>query len=112
MMVEASKKLLSCCMCLIVTALCCTALCGCQSNQNVINTHAMPGSKIHNLMKTLPSSSKQADNEAITKTRSGVYIYKDNSTVNTSGYKFQFREKTDIGPTEVRFDAEHFRTRF
>ena len=89
--------------------------CGCGSSQNVINTHKMPGHKMKELLnKTVPSKSttKKDASSALTRTKSGVYIYKDESVVNTSGYKFHIKDKTDLGPSDVRFDAEHFRTRY
>lgn len=111
-MVEANKKLFSCCLCLALFLFCSMFLCGCKDKQNVINTHKMPGHKINELINRVPEVEKKIDNSPLTRTKSGVYIYKDNSTVNTSGYRFNFKEKTDIGPTDVRFDAEHFRTRY
>lgn len=112
MMVEASKKLLSCCLGLALLSFCAIILCGCGDKQNVINTHKMPGHKVSELIKMVPATKQTSNDGPLTKTKSGVYIYKDNSTVNTSGYRFNFKEKTDIGPTDVRFDAEHFRTRY
>ena len=72
----------------------------------------MPGHKVSELIKMVPATKQTSNDGPLTKTKSGVYIYKDNSTVNTSGYRFNFKEKTDIGPTDVRFEAEHFRTRY
>ena len=112
MMVEASKKLLSCCLGLALFLFCGIILCGCSNKQNLINTHNMPGHKVSELIKMVPATKQTSNDGPLTKTKSGLYIYKDNSTINTSGYRFNFKEKTDIGPTDVRFDAEHFRTRY
>lgn len=101
----------SCCLLGMCTVLC---FCGCSNSHNVINTHKMPGHKIKEMLnKTTPSKATKNDaHSPLTRTKSGVYIYKDESVVNTSGYKFHIKDKTDLGPSDVRFDAEHFRTRY
>ena len=114
MMVECAKnKLFSVVMCILVLCIS-LPLTGCQNKQNLINTHRMPGHKMSELLKaTIPDNSTNSSSKGpLTRTKSGVYIYKDNSVTNTSGYKFQIKERTNLGPTDVRFDAEHFRTRY
>ena len=114
MMVDCRKNLLFYfSLCLLVSCLC-FVLTGCKSKQNIINTHSMPGHKFSNLLNntTREQESVTNKNSPLTKTKSGVYIYKDGSTVNTTGYKFHIKDKTNIGPTDVRFDAEHFRTKY
>ena len=86
-------------------------LTGCTNNSHVINTNAMPGHKFTNVMKNTTGQAQKGASP-IVKTKSGVYIYKDNSTVNTTGYRFHINDSMDIGPSDIRFDAEHFRTRY
>ena len=88
--------------------------CGCDKKENFINTHSMPGHKMLDLLnKTSPQSIEMnSDKSPLTRTKSGLYIYKDKSVINTSGYNFYIKDKTDLGPREVRFDAEHFKTRY
>lgn len=113
MVVYRKNPLYYLCCCMLLMGLC-LPLCACGKKQNLVNTHKMPGHKFADLLnnsnvnKTTDSNSKGP----LTRTKSGIYIYKDESTVNTSGYKFQLKDKTNVGPDEVRFDAEHFRTRY
>ena len=91
-----------------------TCLCGCNQKENFVNTHKMPGHKVLDLLNSARTQgkSKKEDQGPITRTKSGVYIYKDESIVNTTGYRFQIKDKTNLGPKDVRFDAEHFKTRY
>lgn len=101
MMVEAYKHfnyiMLSC----LILGVLSLILCGC-GKQNVINTNKMPGNKVTDIIKPL----QKPEGKEIIKTKSGVYIYKDNSTTNTSGYNFNIKTKTSIEPSEIKFDAE------
>lgn len=88
-------------------------LSACSNGSKVINTHAMPGHKVSDLIqRTNSSQTMNKKDSPVSVTKSGVYIYKDNSMVNTTGYRFQVKDKTDVGPNDVRFDAEHFKTRY
>lgn len=86
-------------------------LSGCTSSSHVVNTRSMPGHRFTNVLKNVSGQQTSKDSPLV-RTKSGVYIYKDNSTVNTTGYRFRMNDSIDIGPTDVRFDAEHFRTRY
>lgn len=108
MMVEAKKIFFLGFVCLPAMVL----FCGCQNKQNLINTSHMPGEKLQNLINTIPSDNQHKKDVGLVRTKSGVYIYKDNATINTTGYKFHIKDKTDLGPSDVRFDAEHFKTRY
>ncbi len=101
MMVEAYKHfnyiVLSC----LILGVLSLVLCGC-GNQRVINTNKMPGHKVSDIIKPL----QKPKGKEIIKTKSGVYIYKDNTTTNTSGYNFKVQTKTNVEPNEIKFDAE------
>lgn len=111
MMVEALKNRLYCVLSCALVGLFCVLSCGCSNNPRVINTHSMPGHKVGDILRGSAAQKVQKDSP-LTRTKSGVYIYKDTSVVNTAGYNFQFKEKTQVGPSDVRFDAEHFKTRY
>lgn len=88
-------------------------LCGCSDTTKMINPKQMPGHRFSDVLKgtgasQVPTSSKTG----VTRTKSGVYIYKDESVTNTTGYNFKYSDKTDVGPQEVRFDAEKFKTKY
>lgn len=113
MMVELNKSLLYYLLSAAVVIVFALPLCACSNNAKVINTHAMPGHRVTDMLKNTTAAQGLNKKESpLTVTKSGVYIYKDNSTVNTTGYNFQLRDKTDVGPNDVRFDAEHFRTKY
>ena len=112
-MVIVGQKTVNRLLCVLLVLCLCCFICGCKKQTNFVNTHQMPGHRVLDLLdNTVSSTKKQDSGSALVRTKSGMYIYKDNSVINTSGYKFQLRDRTDIGPSDVRFDAEHFTTRY
>lgn len=88
-------------------------LCGCSHTNKVINTYQMPGHKFSDMLQNnTPLKQSASKKTGITRTKSGVYIYKDDSVTNTTGYNFRHKDKSDVGPNDVRFDAENFRTKY
>ena len=112
MMVDCCKKSFVSYFVCVTVIIMCLFLSGCEKKQSLINTHYMPGHKFSDFINKSSSQLPSRGDNGITRTKSGLYIYKDNSTINTTGYKFNFKVRSDVGPMDVKFDAEHFRTRY
>lgn len=112
MMVEAYKYSLFSVLSCIVLGLFVLILSGCTSNNQVINTYRMPGHKVSDMMNPYGSGVHGSKKNPVTRTKSGVYIYKDNSVINTTGYNFSVKSHSGIEPSDVSFDAEKMPTRY
>lgn len=81
-------------------------LTACVHNTNVINTKSMPGNAVSKII------GKKTKVEAVKKAKNGVYIIIDDTTTNNTGVKFQTQTNTHIGPGNVKFDYEDFKTKY
>ncbi len=82
------------------------ALCGCQArDENLIKWQ--PSTARANFFQT---TKKQGT--SVTKAGNGVIIIKDNSVVNKAGVDFGDMRMPEANVGNIRFDAEHFKTRY
>lgn len=87
-------------LCLIVAS----TLTACGGNNKIINTKKMPGNKVEKMLND--------NNKSMKKSKNGVYVIKDNTTYNNTGKEFKVRPDVNVGPDNVRFDSEHFKTKY
>ena len=109
MISQKNKKLLKI---FIFTFFSSVVLSGCSGSKSVVDTNRMPGHKMKSMLqKTQVNTSANSSKTGVSRTKSGVYIYKDNSTVNTTGYEFKFRDK-NINPVDMKLDIEKSTLRY
>ncbi len=96
-----SKFLILSIVCFVVSPM----LCGCiKQNDNMIHWQSK-ASKV----KSYAQNKKGA---SVTKASNGVIIIKDNSVTNRTGVNFGDWHMPESNIGEVRFEAEHFKTRY
>lgn len=97
------------CLCLSLAV-----LSGCNSKHSLVDTNKIPGHKFSSMMQFQQKDEGYQKDEktGLVRTKSGIYIYKDNTTINTTGYNFKIKNKEDVGPADFKFDAEKSNLRY
>ena len=96
-----SKFLILSIVCFVVSPV----FCGCKKQDDNMIHWQSKASKVKTFARDKQGTS-------VTKASNGVIIIKDNSTTNKAGVNFGDWHMPESNIGEIRFDAEHFKTRY